>query len=225
MHLSSCTKYVIISITYLTPKPGWASLGSLRASARIREDGGGHCPKTLPPTPFPYDASNQATYNPYINIPVWKSHQKPQTAPPKGSILYVLGFKVPEPTVMDGRSGVRWFKPGALRAVCAIFGRLLDLDDRGCFEGHDGRRVLDDLLLIVQHVRCPNWSHFDAFSAGVHRCGSTGFNEVDIHHLTTDRRTQLRNQLMTLARVIVLNKCESMNTLLGVHDEVNTRMF
>jgi len=70
MHLSSCTKYVIISITYLTPKPGWASLGSLRASARIREDGGGHCPKTLPPTPFPYDASNQATYNPYINIPV-----------------------------------------------------------------------------------------------------------------------------------------------------------
>ena len=68
MHLSSLHKYVIISITYLTPKPEKACLGSQSLRLCIREDGDGHCPKTLPPTPFPYDASNQATDTPYMKI-------------------------------------------------------------------------------------------------------------------------------------------------------------
>jgi len=62
MHLSFLHKYVIISITYLTPKPVRACLGSQSLRLCIREDGGSHCPKTQPPTPFPDDASNQATY-------------------------------------------------------------------------------------------------------------------------------------------------------------------
>jgi len=76
MHLSSLHKYVIISITYLTPKPEKACLGSQSLRLCIREDGGGHCPKTLPPTPFPYDASNQATYNLYMNITAVTTAQK-----------------------------------------------------------------------------------------------------------------------------------------------------
>ena len=108
MHLSSCTKYVIISITYLTPKPGWACLGSLRASACIREDGGGHCPKTLPPTPFPDDASNQATYNPYIKIPECETHQKPQTAPIRTSFSTFIIAEGPEGAV--GRFAARLVK-------------------------------------------------------------------------------------------------------------------
>jgi len=76
MHLSSLHKYVIISITYLTPKPEKACLGSQSLRLCIREDGDGHCPKTLPPTPFPYDASNQATYNLYMNITAVKAPLK-----------------------------------------------------------------------------------------------------------------------------------------------------
>ena len=68
MHLSFLHKYVIISITYLTPKPEWACLGSQSLRHCIREDGDGHRPKTLPPTPFPDDASNQATFTPYMKI-------------------------------------------------------------------------------------------------------------------------------------------------------------
>ena len=68
MHLSFLHKYVIISITYLTPKPEWACLGSHSLRHCIREDGDGHRPETLPPTPFPDDASNQATFTPYMKI-------------------------------------------------------------------------------------------------------------------------------------------------------------
>ena len=68
MHLSFLHKYVIISITYLTPKPLRACLGSQSLRLCIREDGGSHCPKTQPPTPFPDDASNQATYTLYMKI-------------------------------------------------------------------------------------------------------------------------------------------------------------
>jgi len=68
MHLSFLHKYVIISITYLTPKPVKACLGSQSLRHCIREDGGSHCPKTQPPTPFPDDASNQATYTLYMKI-------------------------------------------------------------------------------------------------------------------------------------------------------------
>lgn len=72
MHLSFLHKYVIISITYLTPKPVRACLGSQSLRLCIREDGGGHSPKTLPPTPFPDDASNPSTYNLYMNITAGK---------------------------------------------------------------------------------------------------------------------------------------------------------
>jgi len=68
MHLSFLHKYVIISITYLTPKPVRACLGSQSLRLCIREDGDRHRPKTQPPTPFPDDASNQATYTLYMKI-------------------------------------------------------------------------------------------------------------------------------------------------------------
>ena len=68
MHLSFLHKYVIISITYLTPKPAKVCLGSHSLRLCIREDGGGHRPRTLPPTPFPDDASNQPTFTPYMKI-------------------------------------------------------------------------------------------------------------------------------------------------------------
>lgn len=75
MHLSSMHKYVIISITYLTPKPVKACLGSQSLRLCIREDGGRHRPKTQPPTPFPYDASNQGTNSPYMKITASIRHQ------------------------------------------------------------------------------------------------------------------------------------------------------
>ena len=75
MHLSSLHKYVIISITYLTPKPrrpawdrnrfGFASGGWRRSSSGDSA-----------PTPFPDDASNQATFNLYMNITAAKAPQK-----------------------------------------------------------------------------------------------------------------------------------------------------
>ena len=83
MHLSFLHKYVIISITYLTPKPAKVCLGSHSLRLCIREDGGGHRPRTLPPTPFPDDASNQSTYNPYINIPACQGVKKWTTASQK----------------------------------------------------------------------------------------------------------------------------------------------
>ena len=76
MHLSFLHKYVIISITYLTPKPAKVCLGSHSLRLCIREDGDGHRPKTLSPTPFPNDASNQATYNLYMNITAVTAAQK-----------------------------------------------------------------------------------------------------------------------------------------------------
>ena len=75
MHLSSLHKYVIISITYLTPKPEKVCLGSQSLRLCIREDGDRHRPKTQPPTPFPYDASNQGTNTPYIKITAPIRHQ------------------------------------------------------------------------------------------------------------------------------------------------------
>ena len=60
-----------------------ARLGSQSLRLSVREDGGVHCPETQPPTPFPDDASNQATSNPYINITALKTGKNRGTASQK----------------------------------------------------------------------------------------------------------------------------------------------
>ena len=89
-------KYVIISITYLTPKPVKVCLGSQSLRLCIREDGGRHRPKTLPPTPFPDDASNQATCTSYIKIPDAFSRESDALQGKSGRFFRILAVKRPK---------------------------------------------------------------------------------------------------------------------------------
>ena len=102
MHLSSMHKYVIISITYLTPKPVKVCLGSQSLRLCIREDGDRHCPKTQPPTPFPYDASNQATCNLYMNI---TTSIRPQNRPLQAKSRFFPYHRICQIEILSRRGG------------------------------------------------------------------------------------------------------------------------
>jgi len=72
-------KYVIISITYLTKSDlPWGKVSQDRNSFGFtgREDGDGHCPKTLPPTPFSTTQATLALTSHISTYPLSKGGEK-----------------------------------------------------------------------------------------------------------------------------------------------------
>ena len=125
MHLSFLHKYVIISITYLTPKPAKVCLGSHSLRLCIREDGGGHRPKTLPPTPFPNDASNQPTFTPYMKITACYGIENGPLQPIK--VIFVTDFgeainKRSDKNLQVGHSAPKnWRIIGCISMACSFW--------------------------------------------------------------------------------------------------------